>query len=204
MEDTLTLQFLTGPQYYSIHFLSQELILINYRGDIRIMQAPSLTPTFVDQFLSVIDQISVGLGLNEPQILTIEYLSMLPTESLGYQWAFHLKSQGLQPFTTGPRRKQLHDGVHVLTGYGTDLMGEMEVQAFLLGCHFRFSHLILLLGLTRLSHEQGLWITAEQSIDLRLRAAYERGCRSSFDLDGWQPEQNWGIPLTAVRTFYQL
>lgn len=168
------------------------------------MQSPSLTQTFVDQFLSIIDQISVGLGINEPQLLSIEHLSRLPTDSLGYQWAFHLRSEGLQPFTTGPRRKQLHDGVHVLTGYGTDLIGEMEVQAFLLGCHFRFSHLILLLGLTRLSQVQGLWATADQSIDLRLRAAYERGSRSSFDLDHWQPEQNWRIPLTEVCSRYQL
>jgi ubiquinone biosynthesis protein Coq4 len=34
---------------------------------------------------------------------------------------------------SGPRRQQLHDGIHVLTGYGTDPVGEAEVQAFLLG-----------------------------------------------------------------------
>lgn len=72
-----------------------------------------------------------------------------PPGSLGHAWAQHLDDNGLKPFDYGPRRQQLHDGVHVLTGYGTDPLGEAEVQAFLLGARFHPANLVLLLGLLR-------------------------------------------------------
>ncbi len=65
-----------------------------------------------------------------PPIVEIEKLRSLPSGTFGRTWADFLDAHHLPPMTTGPRRKQLHDGVHVLTSYGTDPIGEAKVQAF--------------------------------------------------------------------------
>jgi ubiquinone biosynthesis protein Coq4 len=91
--------------------------------------------------------------------------------------------------------------VHVLTGYGTDLVGEAEVQAFLLGAKFHGIQIVLLLGLIRpicrqlISTQQ---ITKQEAWQ-RLRQAYERGQRSRFDVDAWRPENQWHLPLQEVQ-----
>jgi ubiquinone biosynthesis protein Coq4 len=101
-----------------------------------------------------------------------------------------------QPFTTGPRRKQLHDVVHVVTGYDTSLIGELEVQAFLLGAHFRPTHVLISLGLLRFMRR-----TQAQIPDLwtRMQRAYDRGKQAQLNLDTWQPEDQWHLPLSQVQ-----
>lgn len=165
--------------------------------------APSSQPTpHLQQFLDLIDRVTEVRGANVPRIVNIEELRSYPLGTFGRTWADFLDSHHLQPFTTGPRRKQLHDGVHVLTGYGVDPIQEAEVQAFLLGAKFQIFHIILSLGLLRIIH-QHLDYRQTFSWD-RLWQAYQRGHQSQFDPDTWQPELLWHLSLVEVQKLFSI
>lgn len=158
------------------------------------------TSTIVDSFLAAIDSAGATLQLNVPTIVEPSVLASLPEGTLGRSLADFLAAEALEPFTTGPRRKQLHDAVHVLAGYGTDSLGEAEVQAFLLGGHFHLFQVLLSVGLLAMMHRRGLSFPLHRrQVRQRLRAAYQRGRRSRFDIDVWRPEEEWHRPLAEVR-----
>ncbi|MEA5514831.1 Coq4 family protein [Nodularia sp. UHCC 0506] len=163
------------------------------------VNSPNPTP-HLQKFLDLLDRTADAQGWSVPQIVDLEKLRHLPTGTFGRTWANFLDAHHLKPFTTGTRRKQLHDGIHVLTGYGTDPIGEAEVQAFLLGAKFQLFQIILGLGLLRVIHRN---LDARQQFSWdRLWQAYERGCNSDFDPDTWQPESLWHLPLTDVQNSY--
>ncbi|MGM3307751.1 hypothetical protein ACSQ6I_17570 [Anabaena sp. WFMT] len=154
----------------------------------------------IQKFLDLLDRFTEVKGLNVAQIVDIEKLISLPHGTFGRTWADFLNQNNLQPFITGTRRKQLHDGVHVLTGYATDPIGEAEVQAFLLGAKFTVANLMLGLGLLRMIYTNLNYpkkLTWE-----RLQKAYQRGCQSNFDPDTWQPELLWQLSLTDVQGLF--
>ncbi len=143
-----------------------------------------------------IDQISDWLHLSVAPIIEVEALRHLPPGTLGRAVADFLDQHHLHTMDSGPRRKQLHDTIHVLTGYGTDLVGEAEVQAFLLGTKVRLAHLILIAAIMHRYACQ-----SSESVQLcwdRVWQAYQRGWHSSFDLDRWAPETLWHLPLAQV------
>lgn len=163
--------------------------------------APTTTPR-LQQILDLLDRQAQARGIAVPQIVDIEYLQTLPTGTFGRAWADLLDANNLQPFTTGSRRKQLHDGIHVITGYGTDLVGEAEVQAFVLGCKFRLTNVLLGLGLLRVIHKHQ---TERQQFNwYKLWQAYQRGVNSHFDPDTWEPELLWHLPVTDVQALFAL
>ncbi|WP_292770706.1 Coq4 family protein [Nostoc sp. NOS(2021)] len=156
----------------------------------------------LQQVLNLLDRIAEAEGRDVPQIVEIEKLRLLPTGTFGRTWANFLNEHNLKPFTTGSRRKQLHHGVHVLTGYGTDFIGEAEVQAFLLGTKFSITNLMLGLGLLRVIHKN---LNSQQQFTWdRLWQAYQRGCHSHLDPDTWQPELLWHLPLTDVQVLFSI
>jgi ubiquinone biosynthesis protein COQ4 len=161
----------------------------------------------VERFLQVFGWVNEHLGRNVPAIVELEDLRSLPPGTLGHAWAEHLDANGLKPFDSGPRRQQLHDGVHVLTGYGTDPVGEAEVQAFLLGAKFRLAHVILGLGLLR-AIQRKRWhkvlSLSRAEVRSRLLAAYQRGRNSHFDPDTWQPEELWERSLADIRAAFEI
>lgn len=166
-------------------------------------------PIPIQTVLNQIDQLADRLGLSVPAIVDITALRCLPTGTFGRAWADHLDQHQLQPFTTGPRRKQLHDGIHVLTGYGTDLLGEAEVQAFLVGSRFQMANVLLGLGLVGRIHRTLLATMAvgdrpsfRQTLRQRLHYAYERGRNAQFDPDGWNPAFLWDKPLSEVQQLF--
>jgi ubiquinone biosynthesis protein COQ4 len=161
---------------------------------------PNPTP-FVTVFLDLLDRSSELLGTNVPPIIQIEKLRQLPIGTFGRSLADFLDQHNLQPFTTGPRRKQLHDAVHVITGYGTDPIGEAEVQAFLLGSKLRIGHLLIGVGLLRIIHKQNRSLNISWN---DLWRAYQRGRNSQLNVGTWQPELLWEMPLTQVQEFYQV
>ncbi|MBD2358311.1 hypothetical protein H6G41_27495 [Tolypothrix sp. FACHB-123] len=156
----------------------------------------------LQQFLNLIDRISDAQGLSVPQIVDIEKLRTLPPGTFGRTWVEFLNEHNLQPFTTGSRRKQLHDGVHTLTGYGTDSIGELEVQAFLLGAKFNVFNLLLGLGLLRMMRKQ--MPNLQQCDWQRLQTAYKRGHNSNFDPDTWKPELLWHLPTSEVQALFHI
>jgi ubiquinone biosynthesis protein COQ4 len=153
-----------------------------------------------ERFLQTIDQLGDRFNLNVPTVFNIADLAILPTGTLGKELANHFTHNGLQPLTTGPRRKQLHDAVHVLTNYDTDPVGELEVQAFMLGAKFFPTHIILSLALLHFADQQHrqLGITRWEILR-RMHQAYDRGTRSTLDIDTWQPEYQWHLPLIEVQ-----
>ncbi|WP_244997502.1 hypothetical protein [Richelia sinica] len=165
--------------------------------------AASQTKPNLDKFLHQLDQITESQGLNVPPIVNIDKMRSLPQGTFGRIWADLLDANHLQPFTTGTRRKQLHDGVHVLTGYGTDPIGEIEAQAFLLGAKFTIFNLMLGLGLLRMIAQNHQTQTHQVSWE-RIWQAYQRGVNSQFDPDTWQPELLWHLPLQEVQALFAL
>lgn len=155
----------------------------------------------LQRFLASVDRVSDRLKISVPAIVDLDALRRLPPGTLGRSLADHLDQQQFQPFTTGPRRKQLHDGVHVLTGYDTSPIGEAEVQAFLLGAKFHFAQIVLGLGTLRLIYRH---CPQTPQVWQRLWQAYQRGQASTFDVDRWQPETQWMLPLTQVQQQFQI
>jgi ubiquinone biosynthesis protein COQ4 len=155
----------------------------------------------VQYFIKTIDLLTDLTGANVSQIVNISELRSLPIETFGYCWSGFLEQHQLQPFIKGIRRKQLHDGLHVLTGYGVDRLGEAELQAFLCGASsqsiFAILHIILMLGLI---HSTPL---AAQNVK-RLQAAFRRGHQSTFKSATWQPEKLWHLPLSEVKSKFKI
>jgi ubiquinone biosynthesis protein Coq4 len=130
-------------------------------------------------------------------IADINDLRNLPEGTFGRAWAEHIDRNQLTPFPQGSRYQQLHDGIHILTGYGTDVVGKAEVQAFLLGTQFKATHVLML---------SKLFFLARKEVELkkRLSKAYQRGCQSHFNADVWQPERLWQVSLENVRRIYRV
>ena len=171
----------------------------------QIMQkviTPSLHARRVQNFFHLIDRFAKATGASVSQIVEIEKLRSLPDGSFGRGWADFLDRNNLQPLTTGTRRKQLHDGIHVLTGYGSDPIGEAEVQAFILGAKFGFLNLLIGIGVLRMIRKRLRDQT--QVAKARMWEAYLRGNNSKFDPDRWKPELLWDLPLTEVRAMFSL
>ncbi|NJM46092.1 MAG: hypothetical protein HC860_07845 [Alkalinema sp. RU_4_3] len=152
-----------------------------------------------DQFLNRVDRLGERFAINVPPVFVLSDLQGIPAGTLGRELAEHFAAHQFQPLTSGPRRKQLHDVVHVITGYGVDPIGELEVQAFMLGGKFFPMHIVLGLALFDMSDRQRRSLDLDRAMIFR-RAwqAYQRGRRSGFDIDRWQPEQQWHIPLSEV------
>lgn len=155
------------------------------------------------RFFQTVDNLAIVLDLEAPQIVFPDQLKLLPIRTLGHTLADFLATNNLQPLTGGFRRKQLHDTVHVLTGYGTDLIGEAEVQAFLLGAKFHLAQIVIGSGLLYLIHRK-MPNHSLGSLKTKLTAAFDRGRNSTFDVDTWQPESEWHLPVAQVRQIYSL
>ena len=154
-------------------------------------------------FLKTVDFATEIFGLNVPTIVKLETIQNLPQGTLGKSLADFLEQNQLKPFTTGSRRKQLHDCIHVVTGYDSTPIGEAEVQAFLLGCKFNLANLLLLSAIKRRMKRKNIAnFSAYNLARQRIIRAYKRGQNSNLDPDKWQPELMWNLPLKRVcKTF---
>lgn len=172
------------------------------------MFAEASTPKSpIDRFLQSIDRTAERLGLSVPAIVHLETLRQLPPGTFGRAWADFLDQNQLTAFTTGPRRKQLHDGIHILTGYGSDAIGEAEVQAFLLGTKLHPLNLLILSGLLKMiySKKSGAPLACPRPvIRQRLLQAYQRGRQSNLDPDTWEPERFWELSLVEVQAIFRI
>lgn len=140
--------------------------------------------------------------------LDLGALERLPGGTLGHEFARYFRDNKISPFETtfeikndidfiSKRYRETHDLLHVLTGYGTDVVGEMELQAYALGnLGIRTAVLILLVGtFGQLKDRQS---GVELSVYLRrLRAAYHRG-RASQQFLGFWFEHHWETPVATL------
>lgn len=139
----------------------------------------------------------------------LEALERLPEGTLGHAYARYYRDNKISPFATtlevrsdidfiAKRYRETHDLLHVVTGYATDVMGEMELQAYALGnLGIRTALLILVVGTL------GQFKTRHAGVDSseylrRLRAAYHRGRAAPNFLDFWF-EDHWETPVSTLR-----
>lgn len=151
------------------------------------------------------------------QDVDLEALDALPEHTLGHHFARYFLDQGITPFQTeqplrnevdylSKRYRETHDLYHVVTGYDIDLVGEMELQAFVRGnLGIRAPLLILPFGyVASWFGEGGVEATtvgprlAPWTYAHRLRVARDRGA-SVAPLISFFFEDHWETPLSDVQ-----
>ncbi len=134
-------------------------------------------------------------------------LRRLPEGTLGRALAEYYVANGIAPFVSdypvhsdveylAKRYREVHDVVHIITGYGTDVVGELELQAFVLG-NIGLKQPLLIIPMVATLRPRGLapiWTYAH-----KLVAAYRRG-RASREI-AVQPryEHCWSWRIEDVR-----
>ncbi|MEZ4384499.1 MAG: Coq4 family protein [Nannocystaceae bacterium] len=139
--------------------------------------------------------------------LDLEALARLPDGTLGREFVRYFEVNGIEPFVSqypvdsdvdylSKRYRETHDLFHLVTGYGTDEEGEMELQAFVLGnLGLRQTVLILLFAVPR--HFPGKSLAEIRAYLRRLYAAVLRGKRSR-ELLSVRYERLWEEPVAAL------
>lgn len=142
--------------------------------------------------------------------IDLDALARLPEGTLGHEFARYFRDHKISPFETtielksdidfiGKRYRETHDLLHLLTGYGTDVMGEMEVQAFALGnLGIRTAALILVVGVIGQLKDRHAGVNLDEYVR-RVWAAYQRGRASQPFLSYWF-ERHWETPVTTLCT----
>ncbi len=139
--------------------------------------------------------------------LNLAALAALPDGTLGREFARYFETNGIAPFLTlfeidsdeaylCKRYRETHDLLHVITGYPTHFLGEMELQAFVWGnLGLPAAKMIILFGFIERWRICGVRQLGRYV--QRLRAAWRRGrdSRRMFDLDF---EQHWNVPVTEL------
>ena len=140
--------------------------------------------------------------------LDLEALAALPAGTLGRALVDYFETNGFPPFNTdqpiddehdyiSKRYRETHDSYHVVTGYGTDGMGEMELQAFVMGNLGIKSPWVIM----SFSYPQtGLMehkLSPRRYVSL-LREAWRRG-RGARPFLEFPFEAHWATPLDEVR-----
>ncbi|MFZ5445587.1 MAG: Coq4 family protein [Myxococcota bacterium] len=136
----------------------------------------------------------------------LEALAKQPEGTVGRAFAEYFVKNKIEPFSTPYEvrnevdylikwYRETHDLHHILTGYGTDAVGEMEVQAFALGnLGFRVSVMILMFAALLRPHDlPPMWKYWD-----RLQVAYRRG-RASANLFDVRYDQYLDATVDSLR-----
>ncbi|MFO0658397.1 MAG: Coq4 family protein [Polyangiaceae bacterium] len=138
--------------------------------------------------------------------VSLDELAKLPEGTLGREYARMMRDNGLTPDIFSPpdnvahpdvvyisqRLRQVHDLWHVLTGYSTDVAGEVELQAFTYAqIQAPSSLLIATLGSLRYRKSGGRLFS-------RAWAAYRRGQRA-HGLATFNYEDHWATPVSELK-----
>ncbi|WNG20377.1 Coq4 family protein [Cystobacter fuscus] len=139
--------------------------------------------------------------------LDLAALERLPPGTLGHEFARYFRDNKISPFETtlelkndvdfiGKRYRETHDLLHVLTGYATDVMGEMELQAYALG-NLGIRTAAFILMFSTLEHLKAPRSVGRSEYLRRVRAAYQRGRASQQFLD-FPFEEHWETPVATL------
>lgn len=153
-------------------------------------------------------------GLHEDALVAAPFVALgdLPDGTFGRAYFDHCRSNGfaLPGERHGfPEAGAYHDLTHVLSGYGTDPFGELQVGAFCAGFRSRDGLTMAMLPLlvfvadvnvTPIPHELAADLFERPGVAERYILAYERGARVRVDLtDCWDFWPLLPRPLDAVR-----
>jgi ubiquinone biosynthesis protein COQ4 len=142
-------------------------------------------------------------------VVSLATMAAYPPRSLGHAYAAYFDANGIALFDpprlpvethhdyVATRLREVHDVLHVVTGYGTDDIGELELQWFNLG-NLGWGPLPLIVFVAsffmgRMKPYGGLW-----RVWKRARAAYRRG-RRSRTLTSVVWEDYWHLPVRDVQ-----
>ena len=143
-----------------------------------------------------------------PPVNSLKELSLLPTGSLGKTYADELIKQGFSPdelMDSGEvtnlksfvshRLHETHDIIHVLTGFGTDLVGEMGLQAFALAQNRAPLAVLLISGSLRraLQNDEPL-----EPLLLAISRGFEMGLNADLVI-AYKLEEQWGVSVEEWR-----
>lgn len=168
----------------------------------RIIRQPHEIDEFINSFpylgtrliLRLLKQEMVNWSDRVGQIVPpLAELQALPVGTLGHTFALFVRSHNLKPIAYGPRRAQIHDVLHALLGYDTDIVGEQQVQWFILGA-------------------QPIWFNLLAGSHFLLRSrqwqpgweAFQRGRRASLNPDTFPVEQLWQTQVDEIYQKYRL
>lgn len=153
-------------------------------------------------------------GIREDPAMSARYraLADLPAGTLGHGYVDFIRSNGFSfPGEAGSPIETivLHDLTHVLSGYGTTPLGELQVLSFHAGCRREekdpFSFVMFgiaefQLGIAVTPVAQGSKGALDPALMLR---ALERGSKCRIDpTDGWDPWPVMAVPLAELRERY--
>jgi ubiquinone biosynthesis protein COQ4 len=144
-----------------------------------------------------------------PGDVDLETLARMPAGTLGHEFAHYFRANGIQPFTYEypvesdgdylyKNYRETHDIHHLITRYGIDPTGEIELQAFYVGnLGLRHAALIVLLSLPFVLTQRGPKIRTLREHFRRLRAAYRRG-KHSRNLLSVNYGELWATPVSEL------
>ncbi|MGZ3457082.1 MAG: Coq4 family protein [Archangium sp.] len=142
----------------------------------------------------------------DSRTVDLEALERLPDGTLGREYARFMKNNGLSPDifqapdnVASPefayfaqRMRQTHDLWHVLTGYRTDVPGEVELQAFTYAqARLPGSLLLTLVGTLRMLRKRPLHFR-------KVLAAWRRGKASGY-FPSFPWEEHWATPVAELQ-----
>jgi ubiquinone biosynthesis protein COQ4 len=140
---------------------------------------------------------------------TLEELATYPEGTLGRVFSGYFQKNGIHPFTHRfpvqsdadflyKRYRETHDIHHMITGYGIDEFGEIEIQAFYVGnLGLRHARLIVTFGLPYLFLKQ----RSVRKVVGRLVAAWKRGKQSRNVLTLPYADM-WSVPVEELTRRY--
>ncbi|HEY9640013.1 MAG TPA: Coq4 family protein [Coleofasciculaceae cyanobacterium] len=138
----------------------------------------------------------------------LEALLKLPEDSLGFAYATHMRAANLDPefyrkvelqddtSYLALRMRQTHDIWHTVTGYGTDPIGEIGLQAFQLAQNRSPLAVMLIAGITLSVIKMNRDLTPLVRV---LQQGYDLGYQAKpFLAQKW--EEGWEKPLAEWRS----
>lgn len=143
-----------------------------------------------------------------PPTKSLGELSLLPVGSLGKTYSDELMKQGFSPNDlidkgvvtdlnsyVSHRLHETHDIIHVLTGFGTDLVGEMGLQAFELAQNRAPLAVLLIAGslLRALQNDEPL-----EPLLLALSRGFELGLNADLVI-AYKLENHWELSVEEWR-----
>ncbi|MBL8679708.1 MAG: hypothetical protein JNK05_11110 [Myxococcales bacterium] len=139
--------------------------------------------------------------------LDLAALGALPEGTLGREFARYFEDNKIAPFVSSfaidsdeaflsKRYRETHDLFHVLTGYKTHMLGEMELQAFVFG-NLRLPSTAFIVFFSTVYRLKSFGGRELRAYVARLHGAYSRGRRSRM-LMTVPFETMWERPLREV------
>ena len=143
-----------------------------------------------------------------PPVISLRELSQLPVGTLGNTYSDALIKQGFSPDDlmdkgdvkdlksfVSHRLHETHDIIHVLTGFGTDLVGEMGLQAFELAQNRAPLAVLLISGslLRALQHDEPL-----EPLLVAISRGFEMGMNADLVV-AYKLEDHWDLSISEWR-----